>query len=1759
MSQPNPDDFFGAAASTAERGDAPPKRAERSTNADDYFGPVITPPPPEPSMLVSAWSAIKSGASSLADAASASRVDPNRREPGKRRGGTRSEAPRPYGAGDERIVPTVYPEAKQDDSVLNRPYMREGAAASDPMLRQDYVDSQREEYRNIPESARLGLLTEDAKRTDAVGRAAKVILGQVQQENARAQDALQRKPMLADAVSKAEPLADQIIGNNTYVPPPPPPGVVQMPDLRPSFGDLVKNPAMSLDDASPQRLATASRDQALGRAVAAASNGADSLADRATLDDRVQRNSRKDFAEANPHLGAAAAGAAGMLAGGLNAPAVAAQYLNELLVDPFLNAAGIKRPRVANMPGADYFAEMAKQYMPKVASQEPDKAWRNDQFVPWLTTNLAAQAPQFAGTFAALLSPALRALILPAMGAQTAGKQYQEGDSGWASVSKGIIEGGSELLPFHVFDKAKSMILALPTAARGAVFAETAKRLAAAGAAVTAQKLADGLSETASAVGQNLVDRAAGKDTPLLKGAASSFILGAAMGGVMGLPNAARALKGNETHQEIAATIDERADLWGKFFAGRAIEPDASGVTKPQSPVQDRSDAIKRFDELAAAFGLDPEAAKAVKGRAESVPAADAPGWLARVTRALNERGLFAKPVDDAGVGALDIAVNGPVRVAKQPPPEEEPAGAAPGAPATPAGPTPNIPNAPLGEDAISGGAADDAKPHLPTDLVTGDGYPYGTASGAQARANKDGGVVTPVAGGWVVRPAVSPKNTGETDGQPDLAGAAAVPAGPGAGRAPDAGGSGPAVGSPADGAGGLGPAAGAADGRGGPAAATRDGLPPNQTLSDALSDALSDTPDFKASWPNPLMGSDSAFDGLDGEHLVSAVVGTHRDAIRDVVINAKMARALRDGLEQGFDPATGQPATPERETAMRTELASTHDAITGMLDAYGAQFGDKHRQAFQAHVVGDLADLTASAPTAPAAPAAQTAPGEPAKTLTPRQQRLADAARELGDALGIPADTSQADTSQPAGDVPKGATNGNQRQGQEGLLSPEAGGATPASTTTPTTTPATTPASTLTSATPTLTKVTPAPWAGSEFAPRIDKMLADLDGAGTESATGMANAIRSGLKFDLASGPLKEEGISFREGKARETLAAVQAKPTTWTPMTADRLAAQDRTTTKLPEPIVQAALAKLNALGPKLAALGHQADTEVNAASSPEARAIADQMREVVGALLHLAPARYRAAKGYKNHKPEKLSSFEDHATQVLGIDTRAHPGVDMSEVITSGGVRERIERAAKNVSTHPKTVWGSTLLGEINRQLGGLSLALLHDLSYQKELALKDRNGRPLTGWHNPSGGKGVGALFREGGLGDTNELAEWMESEGYIAKGSFEEDYKAADEEARRLVTAALNREPTLTMDQQLAQAEDYQKAEEEAYYKALDAAAAVDAEVLRRNIMGENDITAAEISSVDDSVFDPIEQFWPQNVTQDQLLRMFGWSDEEIQDAIKQDREFADANEAARPKDAAVQFGQEARGDGPARARATAAPGAAAPRPAGDGDQAQALAQHTQHDAAVDYVDRAAASMTDAQVMAVAQILGIDGRRSVPMQRTLIVTRDSLAARAAIEQVLAQAPSTPDAAPDFELNAQTSEELRARAASNAAADKNDADEQRRLDAKARADAGVGDFVLTGSDRAADVGAANGQQDIFAAPPAAAPAAPQIDLSDAQAFANDYAAFVGRDVAQSVPLDRNTQAVLRMDAAQALRELDARASALDALKLCIGGRA
>lgn len=74
-----------------------------------------------------------------------------------------------------------------------------------------------------------------------------------------------------------------------------------------------------------------------------------------------------------------------------------------------------------------------------------------------------------------------------------------------------------------------------------------------------------------------------------------------------------------------------------------------------------------------------------------------------------------------------------------------------------------------------------------------------------------------------------------------------------------------------------------------------------------------------------------------------------------------------------------------------------------------------------------------------------------------------------------------------------------------------------------------------------------------------------------------------------------------------------------------------------------------------------------------------------------------------------------------------------------------------------------------------------------------------------------------------------------------------------------------------------------------------------------------------------------------------------------------------------------------------------------------------------------------------------------------------------------------------------------------------------------------------------------------------PPAApAPTVPKVaQLSDSEAFSGDYAAFEGRTVEQTVSIsDTGGTATLRIDAAKAMRALDARLKTLTELKGCIG---
>lgn len=405
---------------------------------------------------------------------------------------------------------------------------------------------------------------------------------------------------------------------------------------------------------------------------------------------------------------------------------------------------------------------------------------------------------------------------------------------------------------------------------------------------------------------------------------------------------------------------------------------------------------------------------------------------------------------------------------------------------------------------------------------------------------------------------------------------------------------------------------------------------------------------------------------------------------------------------------------------------------------------------------------------------------------------------------------------------------------------------------------------------------------------------------------------------------------------------------------------------------------------------------------------------------------------------------------------------PAAPPAQPETAGDAAPEPRKAPRSTQmrSHPRTVHGSRLLAEISRQLGGLSPSLLHDLSTKRDTGRLDRNGRPITAWFNP-GIKGVGGLFREGGYADTNELAEWMESEGYIEPGAPD-----ADERARALVQQAIGTiaggEPeTMIEQQERAEREDEQ--EREAYYAALDEEAAAEAELERLAIMAEGELTAVEMDALtdEDVAFDGPAS---KPASSADVMRAPGFTEQEIADEIA--REQSQARQGARPEpgDGAPEVGQDA-GAAPGE---PAAPGAPAPQPDAGAAAAPAEAVGTERIAA----DIAVAGMQVPEVMALAEILGLDTDGMSPAEvRTLLLASDP--ARLVAELNALRQPL---------LTPQTEADLRAKAEREAAARAADAAEQRRLADKAAADAVLGEFVLTGSDRPADIGAAAGQVDL-----------------------------------------------------------------------------
>lgn len=312
----------------------------------------------------------------------------------------------------------------------------------------------------------------------------------------------------------------------------------------------------------------------------------DQLAQRLKRDDLIQQDAeslrRQRFAEESPLLGSAAAGSAGLISGTLNIPNVAADFINQSVVNPVLQLVGLKPlARAPTAFGTEYLAKSAQDFMPKIGTRSMEGAWKNEEFAPWLMSKLAANSPQMATQLAAAFVPPLRAVLLGGMGGTAAGQSYAQGDDSRVAIAKGAIEIGTEMLPLKVFDKLGDTFKGMSVAKQNAVMAIAGQRLAQSGVAITANGITNAIEETAAQLGGNVLDKFfQGKDIELSKGLGEAAVIGAATGSAMSAPQVAGIATGAyDPNVQIARAIEQ--NVANTQFTG--IDQTARNLLSPQT------------------------------------------------------------------------------------------------------------------------------------------------------------------------------------------------------------------------------------------------------------------------------------------------------------------------------------------------------------------------------------------------------------------------------------------------------------------------------------------------------------------------------------------------------------------------------------------------------------------------------------------------------------------------------------------------------------------------------------------------------------------------------------------------------------------------------------------------------------------------------------------------------------------------------------------------------------------------------------------------------------------------------------------------------------------------------------------------------------------------------------------------------------------------------------------------------------------------
>ena len=310
------------------------------------------------------------------------------------------------------------------------------------------------------------------------------------------------------------------------------------------------------------------------------------LVDRAKRQESLDNSDafrRQAFAEESPMLSALGSGAAMSLAGAINIPTVAADFVNQTAVNPVLRAFGMSElPRAPQMFGTEYLTKTAADFMPAIGNKSMKGAWNREEFLPWLGVKLAANSTQIGQSLAAAFVPPLRAALLPSMGGTAAGQSFVEGDDSRVAVAKGLIEVGTEMLPLKAIDKIGDVLKAMGPTKASTVLAVAGQRLLQSGGVITANGLTNAIEEVAAQLGGNVLDKYfQGKDIELTKGLDEAAVVGAATGKMMSAPHVAGIATGAfDPGSQVARAMD--AEIANTEFSVPAREV-AADLLNPNS------------------------------------------------------------------------------------------------------------------------------------------------------------------------------------------------------------------------------------------------------------------------------------------------------------------------------------------------------------------------------------------------------------------------------------------------------------------------------------------------------------------------------------------------------------------------------------------------------------------------------------------------------------------------------------------------------------------------------------------------------------------------------------------------------------------------------------------------------------------------------------------------------------------------------------------------------------------------------------------------------------------------------------------------------------------------------------------------------------------------------------------------------------------------------------------------------------------------